>query len=577
MFTKYEIKTYPEQESSSIEKRKKYFKSKNNPTEENTEQILETTFQPKCIFTKQNNNISFYQSSSFKNSKNKNKENDIINKNITPIMKIKNKIYKIKKSDIIRNNNNNENTLQNFSYNYNNIMTDTHRNKKKSIKNNINNINININPHTNNFNFNERNIVQNKKRINLNENNSIIKRNKKKRITKSCKRELNVQKRDDFNVLSYKQPEYDSDYNISQMNKNKIIHIYKKQGVDEIFFPSKRTHSPMIPGNRKKEGEKYQTHILKYQSFFGSYNSNKPKKMIKSSSRKTINQLKDFNIDKLMEIGDKYTNMHKPILPLGKLMNNNILCFNLNRNINKPKKNRYKIPINTYNNCFNYSKHIKNKTPNQNEDSNTYFEENKENIQINNIPKEKHRVTKKVIYKNTIKNQKNETKIYDEYTVRKYLNFRNETLKNSDMKNTNYINSSVVIRRRNMKNENNKEFIKKQNSFDKNSTLNENDTQDDGIPKKKVQKIIPKEINKKKEKEILITDVNNINSNRNIRKKLKIGDNRKILINIDVNKRYNRYNTNKTKNYYGYDDRHKLEDTVNNHAYYESLHSKKVS
>ena len=29
------------------------------------------------------------------------------------------------------------------------------------------------------------------------------------------------------------------------------------------------------------------------------------------------------------------------------------------------------------------------------------------------------------------------------------------------------------------------------------------------------------------------------------------------------------------KNYYGYDERHNLEDTVDNHAYYESVHYKK--
>lgn len=597
MFTKYEIKTYPKEESSSIEKRKNYFIPKNISNQETTEQILETTFQPKCIFTKQNNNISFYQSSSFKSSKNQNKENDLINKNITPIMKTKNTIYKIKKTEVIRNNNINssENTLKNFSYNYTEMITDKNRNKKKkSINNNINNIKLNINPHSNNLNFNERNIPQNNnKRINLNETNNnivITKRNKRKRITKSCKRELNVQKRDDFNVLSYKQPdpEYDSDYNISQIKKNKnknnkIIQIYKKQGVDEIFFPSKRTHSPVIPTYRKNEGEKYQTHTLKYQSFFGVFNCTKPKPMMKSYSRQKINQLKDFNIDKLIEIGDKYTNMHKPILPLGKIMNNNILYFNNNHNyINKQKKNnRCKIPINTCNNCcncYNYSKHTKNKYSynNPSEDSNKYFEENKENIQYNynnnynnnDIPSEKNRVTKKLIYKNKIKNNsKNDNKITisDEYTVRKYLNFRNETLRNSDMKNTSYVNSSVIKRRNIHRNENNA-FIKKQKSFDKNSTINENDTQDDGIPKKKVIR-----------KEIIITDVNN-NNIRNGRKKLQIGNNRKILIDINMNKKITKYkNDNKTKNYYGYDDRHNLEDTVNNHSYFESLHSKKVS
>ena len=35
------------------------------------------------------------------------------------------------------------------------------------------------------------------------------------------------------------------------------------------------------------------------------------------------------------------------------------------------------------------------------------------------------------------------------------------------------------------------------------------------------------------------------------------------------------YNETKNKNYYGYDERHNLEDTIDNHAYYESVHSRK--
>ena len=165
-------------------------------------------------------------------------------------------------------------------------------NKKRRIKNNINNINININPNTNSFDYNVC-CDNEKKRINLNEQ-IIPKRNKRKKITKSCKRYFNIQKKDDFNVLSYKQPEYDTDISTTLANRNKIIQIYKKQGVDKIFLPSKRTHSPNIIGNKRKI-EKYQFHTLKYQSFFGSFNTSKPRKIIKSVSKRTINQLHDFN------------------------------------------------------------------------------------------------------------------------------------------------------------------------------------------------------------------------------------------------------------------------------------------
>ena len=563
MFTKYEINTYPyPEEESRVEPKNKFIHPKNrslgDTTEENSEHILETTFQPKFIFTKQNNNISFYQSS-FKNSKNA--EKNTFNKNITPILKTRKNVYKIKTAEIIQNNNE--------------MIINKQRNKKRRIKNNINNINININPNTNSFDYNVC-CDNEKKRINLNEQ-IIPKRNKRKKITKSCKRYFNIQKKDDFNVLSYKQPEYDTDISTTLANRNKIIQIYKKQGVDKIFLPSKRTHSPNIIGNKRKI-EKYQFHTLKYQSFFGSFNTSKPRKIIKSVSKRTINQLHDFNIDKLIEIGDKYAVMHKAILPLGKIMNNNILNFNPNR----ARKNRYKIPINTYNNCFNYSKYSKIKT---NNNDNSYLEEDKENIMANNQSCQ-NRLSKKVMYKNTTNNTKNRESEKISETVRKYLSFKNEG-KNSDIKNNNnFLESSIVIRRRNNNiNNNNRTFIKSQKSFDKTGLFDcDYENQNDIIPKKKVQKIIKNlnedlDIDNNSIKEI--KQKKNDDRKENIvkkRKRLSIGDNKKILIDINGDRTNNKYkNNDKQKNrYYGYDDRHNLEDTINNHTYYESLHSKKV-
>ena len=563
MFTKYEINTYPyPEEESRVEPKKKFIHPKNrslgDTTEENSEHILETTFQPKFIFTKQNNNISFYQSS-FKNSKNA--EKNTFNKNITPILKTRKNVYKIKTAEIIQNNNE--------------MIINKQRNKKRRIKNNINNINININPNTNSFDYNVC-CDNEKKRINLNEQ-IIPKRNKRKKITKSCKRYFNIQKKDDFNVLSYKQPEYDTDISTTLANRNKIIQIYKKQGVDKIFLPSKRTHSPNIIGNKRKI-EKYKIHTLKYQSFFGSFNTSKPRKIIKSVSKRTINQLHDFNIDKLIEIGDKYAVMHKAILPLGKIMNNNILNFNPNRT----RKNRYKIPINTYNNCFNYSKYSKIKT---NNNDNSYLEEDKENIMANNQSGQ-NRLSKKIMYKNTTNNTKNRESEKISETVRKYLSFKNEG-KNSDIKNNNnFLESSIVIRRRNNNiNNNNRTFIKSQKSFDKTGLFDcDYENQNDIIPKKKVQKIIKNlnddlDIDNNSIKEI--KQKKNDDRKENIvkkRKRLSIGDNKKILIDINGDRTNNKYkNNDKQKNrYYGYDDRHNLEDTINNHTYYESLHSKKV-
>ena len=574
MYTKYGIKSYPDNKSY-IDTRNNYsqISSKNYTHSGNDENILETTFQPKCIFTKQNDNLSFYQSSSKNSFMNSKKEKNQNNENITPIMKGKNTIYHIQRTIQERNK---ENIIQNFSYNYSDINDNKTRNINRTIKNNINNINININPNTNNINFEK----ENPYRINLDQN--IIKNNKRKRITKSCKRQYNVQKRDNFNVLSYKPPEEDdSDINNSNINKEKIIHLYKKQGVDKIFFPSKRTHSPNIPMKRKKIPQKYQTRTLKYQNqnenFFGSFIIKK-EQMIKSLSKKRIKEINDFNIDKLIEIGDK-------------IMHSNILC------LKKIKKNKYQIPINTNNNCFNYSKYSKRTFNNNNTKIN--LEENKENIPIQN------RVIKKLITKNKIKksklsidneeNQKEKLTNNDD-TVRKYLNFKNE--KNNYYNNNidnNTTNSSVVIRRRNKNNNN--AFLRKQNSFDKNMDMCDLGEE---IPKRKFKKIkgdlniktngnintnyiiINKnrkilEINNDNKKEKIITDENNIS--RNSRQKIE-KNNREILIDVNVNKNFNKYrnirlNQNKAKNYYGYDDRHNLEDTINNHSYYESLHSNK--
>ena len=581
MYTKYGIKSYPDNRSY-IDQRKNYNQKKDNNylNSGNDENILESTFQPKCIFTKQNDNLSFYQSSSknsFRNSKKEKNQNE----NITPIMKGKNTIYHIPKTI---NERNKENLIQNFSNNYSDINDSKTPNDNRTIKNNINNINININPNTNNFNMEK----ESTRRINLDRH--IIKNNKKKRITKSCRRQYNVQKRDNFNVLSYKQSdEEDSEIKFLKPDNKKIIHIYKKQGVDEIFFPSKRTHSPSVPSQKEKISQKYKTHTLKYQSFFGTFNSTKPEQKIKSLSRKRINEIKDFNIDKLIEIGDKYANMRHPGLPLGKIMNNNILC------LNRIKKNKYQIPINTNNNCFNYSKYSK-RTFN----TSTYNDENKENIPLQN------RVIKKLITKNKIKksklpiidNERDENqKISNENTVRKYLNFRNENQNYNNINDDNANNSSVIIRRRN---KNNNTFLRKQNSFDKNMNMNELLEE---IPKRKFQKISGDlrinsnnninpnyiilnknrkviKINNDNKKEKIITDENdNGQNNRNYRKNIE-KNNREILIDINVSKKFNKYrniqmNQNKTKRYYGYDDRHNLEDTINNHSYYESLYSNK--
>ena len=107
--------------------------------------------------------------------------------------------------------------------------------------------------------------------------------------------------------------------------------MFKKQETSELFFPSKRTKSPQFVSNNsaKKENEKkndnkmkssYQTPTLKFQSFYGSFTRQKNSRNLnqsKSTCKRTVNQLKDFNIDKLIEIGDNQDNKLKNILSFG--------------------------------------------------------------------------------------------------------------------------------------------------------------------------------------------------------------------------------------------------------------------
>lgn len=70
MFNKYEVKTYPEciqNEISDLEQDNKDIPINNSINVNNNlnqNKYIKNTFQPKVIFTKQNDNISFYQSSS---------------------------------------------------------------------------------------------------------------------------------------------------------------------------------------------------------------------------------------------------------------------------------------------------------------------------------------------------------------------------------------------------------------------------------------------------------------------------------------------------------------------------------
>lgn len=572
MYSKYENKTYTQgiqNEASDLENESKNITIKNNivnNTDTEKDKFLKTTFQPKCIFTKQNNNISFYQSTSknsFRSLQN--------NKNLCPTSDDKNTIT-LKKPPSA--------PLQilgeeKFSYNYT-ALDKNSTNKSK-----------------------DKNINSKSERVNLNPQ-LMQKYKKPKRTIKSSKKQFNMEKSDNFNVLSYRPEKYESDTNLIMKDKGKKIQIYKKQEVNEIFYPSKRTHSPQLD---KELIEKYQTHTLKYQSFFGSFNCSKNSHMAKSTSKIKTNQLNDFNIDKLIEIGDRYANQCKPVLPLGKIMNNNIIFRTKN------KKNT--IPYNSKSNFNDYS--ISNEIKGY-YNSSSYNLKNKkrdlEKLKENsvNLVREKKRVTKKIISKNNLKN----TTTYDENkeiyskdsTVKKNLNFNTELIDKTDKK----LISNIKMKKKQIK-KINKNSSTHSNNFDKSEEMLNYQEIEPIKTNPKRKKYMNLSINQKEniennhvesfnivnnrneklkidttEKKLLTTDEAYYKNNNNYQipiEKVNNIQNKEILINNNKKYKNNKiasniyYKDNKQKNYYGYDERHNLEDTINNHAYFESVHSKK--
>ena len=549
MYKKYENKTYTESaqnDVSDLEIKKNNFVLKNktnNNTDTEQNNKKQITFQPKCIFTKQNNNISFYQSNS-KNSR----RTSTNNKDLSPLPDGK-KPTTQKINSLSQSQNFGE---EKFSYNYTSLKRENSNkiNKKVSKENN--------------------------QRINIDEINT--KYQKPQRTIKSYKKQFNEEKSDNFNMLSYRPMEYDSDINLN-LNKErpKIIPIYKKQEVDEIFYPSKRTHSPQAPAENEEIKDKYQTHTLKYQSFCGSFNCSKNSRVAKSTSKINANQLNDFNIDKLIEIGDKYVKFGKPVLPLGKILNNNIINYN---NRIKTKK---KIPINSkqFNTYYSYEvQPIPNFSKYSKKSENKIIDKNNEDLN-NNITKDKNRVSKKIISKNILKNTKLDN---SNQIINTELSQKRNSRKNTKKVHKNNLEKKEENQNIEEKEENEK--IKK-----KRANLNSN------------QKHIGISDNNKSEKNYIITNIRNEEQNtQNIlteqklltddegKNRTKIKSNEKKIVsnkNILVTecKKYNKnnrvvpsnlyYKDNKQKNYYGFDERHNLEDTIDNHAYYESIHSKK--
>ena len=208
MQKKYGINTYPEylqMENSDTDKDN--FQSTAFRIQKSYGDAKDVSEPHECIFTQQKNNISFFlsdQRNTFKNRKFKSLTRKPYNLNYD--------------SDVINRKHSLNLVEEKFSYNY---TIASGANKKKNLNSN----------------------ASSSQRINL--NHYLMQKSSQfpKRTIKSSKNQFYVEKSDNFNVLSYRPEEYHTDY-MKTDSKSKIIKIFKKQCVDELFYPSKRTQSP---------------------------------------------------------------------------------------------------------------------------------------------------------------------------------------------------------------------------------------------------------------------------------------------------------------------------------------------
>ena len=194
----------------------------------------------------------------------------------------------------------------------NNFMSE--RNYLKPYYSISNERDINKLPNRNKINsFNKKN----DKDINIDQTGEKVQR----RGFNSFKKQLDVQKSVNFNILSFRRENYDS-------NLNKM-HTFHKFDKGRTYFPINRMQTPLSSRHlTKKKEERLLSHkipTLKFQSFYGCFNEEKPNKInnkAKSNSKIRNTHLEEYNLDKLIEIGDNYENKMIPILSFGKKVKN---------------------------------------------------------------------------------------------------------------------------------------------------------------------------------------------------------------------------------------------------------------
>ena len=604
---KYEIKTFPEYfqlEDSEEEKLKSKFKHSTNV---NPEIISDDFSQPECIFTKENKNISFYESDSRDNSY-KERRFKSLNKKISRPNYDSDVIYKKSSSPPMNF------VEEQFSYNY-------------------------INTEENNKNKNKSNIISPDQRICLNEYMQQKSNHFPRRTIKTYQDQFDVEKSDNFNVLSYRPEDYESNY-IKTDAKSKIIQIFKKEEVDELFYPSNRKPSPLSPlsntnSDKKEKLLSYQTPTLKFQSFFGSYTRPKHAKtnmQAKSTSKIKKNQLEDFNIDKLIEIGDNCSNKWKNILSFGKKINNMKNKSKLHYNsenelkINKILKLK-KNEIHKQKGNLIGMMHVSPKKRDNEEIIKNFNDNQNKKLMANKIVYHGHIKRKKNIKINTktindqIKDINNRNKFNED--INKNINIDNEKKQIIINNNPNIIinnqnkfkkivhsNGKEFFYKENKKNPICHQIIPKKNLHRKMIDINlngkfysiNNYPNENNIIEKNNYTMMIKDNNdnqNKSSKKVLLTEEGNNLNTKNIIQQIKPtirkaslkevnqeGNEKKYNKNNKTNLNNTNFTTNKSskkfnekgfksKNYYGYDERHNLEGIINNHSYYVSAYSRK--
>ena len=665
MYDKYVIRTYPEnciQENSESDSENELsnlpFKK---ATYVNDNEYTDDNIIPSYI-NKETNNISYYPP----NSKINLKERQIKNKTI--LQKQMNVNYD---SDIINKQNRTNINYLNLNDNKKNYFYNKLKKEEESKENTFeqyySNDRVDLNKY---FNI---------KQAELHLPSRTLKKYKAQY--------LDVEKSDNFKVLSYRPEDYETDINKPKKN-SKIIQVFKKQEASELFFPSKRARSPPSPPTSAKNSAKkleknidnnkfqsfYQAPTLKFQSFFGSFMQTKKAKNLnqaKSTSKSRVNQLHDFNIEKLIEIGDNKSNKFGNILSFGKkiksLKNRHKIKKKLIEKENMKYKARTEINTNEETQTpiqriqidskdYNLMRRANNNTNKKlvchvqikrkrniinNQNLNTNPSKIEQNSKIDNNINKQYKHNQSLNKNNTvIKNRRVNTSNNntDENIARKKITKSNPKIQGSNFfyqSQNNKVNTTPINSTRYSTNRNNNNIINKispiktvqnskinidinkinkndnNNEIINNNTTNQNNNSkfhysirnfnnvENNLPKNnyKNYSLINKDNKIKKElsKQNMLTEIkeleyNEINDNDltednktsiNL-KKGAITDEEKLkktqrINNTGIKDMKKSYQKEfKNKKYYGYDDRHNLEGTINNHTTYVSKYTKKV-